>query len=56
MRIIPAALAAATAAALLALGAGPAAAEEVTPDHTVVVDSSQTLAQSWSSSLSNRDM
>jgi hypothetical protein len=56
VRIIPAALVAATAAALLALGAGPAAAEEVTPDHTVAVDGSQTLAQSWSSSLYNRDM
>ncbi|MBB5808082.1 hypothetical protein F4560_007850 [Saccharothrix ecbatanensis] len=56
MRIIPAALVAATAAALLALGAGPAAAEEVTPDRTIAVASSQTLSQSGTSSLYNRDM
>ncbi|MEV8439539.1 hypothetical protein AB0425_19370 [Actinosynnema sp. NPDC051121] len=57
MRIVPAALVAATAAALLALGAGPAAAEQVTPDHTVAVDSSHSLAQAQSSVLDdNRDM
>lgn len=37
MRMIPAALVAVAAAALLALGAGSAAAEQVTPDHTVAV-------------------
>ncbi|MER5263603.1 hypothetical protein ABTZ99_16190 [Actinosynnema sp. NPDC002837] len=55
MRIVPAALVAATAAALLALGAGPAAAEQVTPDRTVAVDSSLTLAQ-LQTSEDNRDM
>lgn len=54
MRIVPAALVAATAAALLALGAGPAAAEQVTPDHTVAVDSTQSQAQGQTSD--NRDM
>ncbi|WP_157620420.1 hypothetical protein [Saccharothrix sp. NRRL B-16348] len=53
MRIVPAALVAATAAALLALGAGPAAAVQATPDHTVAVDSSQISAQS---AEDNRDM
>ncbi|MFE2755906.1 hypothetical protein ACFXGA_28285 [Actinosynnema sp. NPDC059335] len=37
--MIPAALVAVAAAALLALGAGSAAAEQVTPDHTVAVAS-----------------
>ncbi|NUU21307.1 MAG: hypothetical protein HOV68_07295 [Streptomycetaceae bacterium] len=49
MRIVPAALVAATAAVLLALGAGSAAAEQVTPDHTVAVDTAST-------SYDNRDM
>ncbi|MFE9746253.1 hypothetical protein FHX81_3087 [Saccharothrix saharensis] len=39
MRIIPAALVAVAAAALLALGAGSAAADQATPDHTVAVAS-----------------
>ena len=56
VRIIPAALVAATAAALLALGAGPAAAEQVTPDHTAAVASSQTPAQFRTSVEDNRDM
>ncbi|XVS65672.1 hypothetical protein ACQPYE_06320 [Actinosynnema sp. CA-299493] len=54
MRIVPAALVAATAAALLALGAGPAAAEQVTPDHAVAA-SSQSQAQ-FQTSEDNRDM
>jgi hypothetical protein len=57
VRIVPAALVAATAAAMLALGAGPAAAEQVTPDHTVAVDNSQSLAvPQTSDSNDNRDM
>ncbi|MFD1147407.1 hypothetical protein [Saccharothrix hoggarensis] len=57
MRIIPAALVAAAAAALLALGAGPAAAEQATPDHTVAAGSSQSFAQAPSDDLQdNRDM
>jgi hypothetical protein len=56
VRIVPATLVAVAAAALLALGAGSAAAERVTPDHTVAVDSSQALAQSQTSALDNRDM
>ncbi|MEU4744241.1 hypothetical protein AB0G02_27780 [Actinosynnema sp. NPDC023658] len=56
MRIVPATLVAVAATALLALGAGSAAAEQVTPDHTVAVDSSQALAQSQTSVLDNRDM
>ena len=55
VRIVPAALVAATAAALLALGAGPAAAEQVTPDHTVAADSSRASAQ-LQTSEDNRDM
>ncbi|MFD0204473.1 MULTISPECIES: hypothetical protein [Saccharothrix] len=49
MRIVPAALVAVAAAALLALGAGSAAAEQVTPDHTVAVASTSVLND-------NRDM
>lgn len=57
MRIVPAALVAATAAALLALGAGPAAAEQVTPDHDVAVENSQPLAVSQTGDANdNRDM
>ncbi|QQQ77529.1 hypothetical protein IOD16_03105 [Saccharothrix sp. 6-C] len=53
MRIVPAALVAAIAAALLALGAGPAAAEQVTPD--LAVASSPSPAQ-FQTSEDNRDM
>lgn len=56
MRIVPAALVAATAAALLALGAGPAAAEQVTPDHTVAIGSSPLAPPQSSELLDNRDM
>lgn len=56
MRIVPAALVAATAAALLALGAGPAAAEQVTPDQSVV-QSSKSYGQPQTAELQdNRDM
>lgn len=56
MRIIPAALVAAIAAALLALGAGPAAAAQVTPDHTVVDVSKSFAYPSTSEVEDNRDM
>ncbi|GAB3005195.1 hypothetical protein AB0K14_10930 [Actinosynnema sp. NPDC050801] len=49
MRIVPAALVAVAAAALLALGAGSAAAEQATPDHAVAVAGSSIL-------VDNRDM
>ncbi|GAA1283474.1 hypothetical protein [Saccharothrix xinjiangensis] len=55
MRIIPAALVAATAAALLALGAGPAAAQ-VKPDQTVAEVSKSLTYLSTSAVQDNRDM
>lgn len=51
MRIVPAALVAAIVAALFALGAGPAAAEQVTPDHAV-----DTRSASAGALVDNRDM
>ncbi|WP_153277908.1 hypothetical protein [Saccharothrix syringae] len=56
MRIVPAALVAATAAALLALGAGPAAAAQVTPDHTVVDVRGSLTPPLMSVAEDNRDM
>ena len=56
MRIIPAALVAATAAALLALGAGPAAAAQVKPDQTVAEVSKSLTYLSTSDLQDNRDM
>ena len=57
MRIVPAALVAAIAAALLALGAGPAAAAEVSPAHDQVVAASKSSAYSQVvHAEDNRDM
>ncbi|MGM1065550.1 hypothetical protein [Saccharothrix sp. Mg75] len=57
MRIVPAALVAAIAAALLALGAGSAAAEQPTPDHDPVAAVSKSLALPQAiAAEDNRDM